>query len=554
MDYSIQVEVATIVLWNFFAATLNVVAFVILFMKANRNISLRAFFVVQGAMLIWLVGKVIKTVSPTEEIRWAAIVFYYFGICLLGASFLEFSYIYNKRKAMDKMLKMSIYLVALGQFLFVMTNPYHYLFYSRFDFWGDAFGKLFYLHMGITYFFIVSGLFLCSAKFRSQIKEKKALERHIITFAILAPLVLNIIYISGLLRKLFKILGIQVFDITPIVYTCSLLVFVYATFKYEFFDLTPIMKHEITSRLDTPVLIVDKNYNMLYTNKILKGMIDDPSLVIEQVKKAHQDNINVQGQILSYKVKEISKRGRAKYIITFNDITRYQMVNNELLIENQKLEDANGKLKDQIEILKQTSHIGARNYVARELHDIIGHSLVVTMKLLEVSKIVHKKDKSKAEDSLEKAKQSVVIGFEDIKAVRNKRDHLTFSTALIEHDIKTMLKTVEASDLKTNFYLRGSKREIEASVFDTITKTCKELVTNSLKHSGASNLFLSIVFETDTVLVQMMDNGKGTENLVKGNGLSGIDARVASVGGEVRYNSQVGEGFNASIVIPMISH
>lgn len=551
MDYKIQVEVATIVLWNFFAALLNVVAFVILYMKANRNLSLRSFFVVQGAMLIWLIGKIIKTVSPTEGIRWASIVFYYFGICLLGASFLEFSYIYYKRKPMMKKLKIFIYSVSFIQFLFVLTNPFHYLFYSRFDFWGDAFGKMFYYHMGITYAFIVTGLILCSIKFRKQIKDKTVLEKNIISIAILTPLILNVVYISGLLRKLFKILEVQVFDITPIVYTCSLLVFVYATFKYEFFDLTPIMKHEITSRLDTPILIVDKYFNILYANKKLKKIIGNPTLLIEQLIKENQDKIVLHNRFFSYEMKEISKMGKAKYIITFNDITEYQIANNDLMLENKNLDKANNKLKDQIELLKQTSHIGARKYVARELHDIIGHSLVVTMKLLEVSKIVHKKDKNKVDESLEKAKRTVIVGFEEIKEVRDKNEDIKYSTVCIERDIKTMLKTVEASGLKTNFYLRGNKRDIDEKVFDIITKISKELVTNTLKHSGATNLLLSIIFETDSITMQMMDNGKGFKDLIKGNGLSGIDARLSLVGGKAKYTSQMGEGFSANLIIPM---
>jgi len=98
MRYGWDVEVATIVLWNFFAFIVNIVAFVIIYMKANKNKSLNAFFIVQFSMMIWLIGKILKTVSPTVELRWFFIVFYYLGICLLEVSFLDFSYIYNREK------------------------------------------------------------------------------------------------------------------------------------------------------------------------------------------------------------------------------------------------------------------------------------------------------------------------------------------------------------------------------------------------------------------------------------------------------------------------
>jgi signal transduction histidine kinase len=114
-----------------------------------------------------------------------------------------------------------------------------------------------------------------------------------------------------------------------------------------------------------------------------------------------------------------------------------------------------------------------------------------------------------------------------------------------------MLKTVDVSGIKTNFYLRGSRKNMEEMVFDIIKKVSTELVTNTLKHSGATSLFLSIIFEEERVVISQMDNGRGVESLKKGNGLSGIDGRLSLVDGIARYTSSAGEGFNANILIPL---
>ena len=312
MEYITQAKVATISIWNFLAVVVNVIAFAILYMKANKNSSLKAFFVVQLSMVIWLVGKIFKTVSPNAEIRWAFIVFYYFGIILLAVSFLDFSYIYNKGKPMKKKLRILIYLIGFLEFALVFTNPYHYLFYSKYGFWGDDFGKLFYVHVVIDYVFILIGMVLCTKKFNKQIKDKTRFEKHLISFAILAPIVLNIIYISRLLEALFDMLNIQIFDITPIIYTWSLLIFVYATFKYDFFDLSPIMKHEVTSRLDTPILITDINYNILYSNKKLRSIFDNPQSIIYEVVDKNNDVVDYKGKYYKYIVNEINKMEKAK--------------------------------------------------------------------------------------------------------------------------------------------------------------------------------------------------------------------------------------------------
>lgn len=555
MEYGADVKVATIVLWNFFALIVNVIAFIIMYMKANRNASLKAFFVVQFSMFIWLMGKVFKTVSPTVELRWFFIVFYYFGVCLLEASFLNFSYTYYTGQKMKKRYLYMICFVALIQFLIVATNQYHHLFYSVYDFWGDEFGVLFYAHVVVNYSFIIVGMILCGKKFNQQLSDKSRVERNLISFAILVPLIINFIYITRFLQYLFDILGLQVFDITPIVYTWSILIFVYATFKYEFFDLTPIMKHVIARKLDTPILILDHNAKVLYTNEQFNTVFTDKDYLINllTIHDDHQDKFVVKfdGYYYQYDIKNYNSFHGNNYIIGFTDITAYELAKNELAIENKDLDQSNEKLENQIELLKQTSHIGARNYIARELHDILGHALVVTIKLLEVSKMFYQNNPQRAYESLEKAKGALEKGFCEMREISNKDNRQNYTTAMLEKEIASMIKVLDFSGIKVNFFLRGKFLVIDEKVYDTLKKVTTELITNTIKHANASNLLLSIIINEEQIILQTMDNGIGVKNLVKGNGLIGIDGRLSLINGNAKYTSDKQEGFASNVVISL---
>lgn len=552
MEAGADIKVATITLWNFAAMLVHVVAFGIMYMKASKNKNLKVFFVVQLSMFIWLLGKVLKTVSPTVEMRWFFIVFYYFGICLLEASFLDFSYVYYKGKYMNRKIRILIYFIALCQFIFVATNPYHFLFYSRYSFWGDAFGDLFYAHVAVNYGFILLGMIFCSIRFKKHLSDKTRFQKNLITIAIITPLIFNFIYITRKLGKLFEYLNIQVFDITPIIYTWSILVFVYATFKYEFFELSPILKHEVSQKLDSPILVLSREKKILYSNTIFDHLFGSREKVVKDLNiEAAHDLLYHDDHIYKYSIDSHHSFEGKRYVIGFSDVTAYHMTKNALAKETLELASSNDKLENQIEMLKQSSLVGARNYIARELHDILGHSLVVTVKLLEVSKMYYKTNTLWARDSLEKASLSIKSGFDEMKSITEKDSKKLYNTVALEKEINSMLRVVDVSGVDVNFYLRSEKKLLDEKVYDTLKRVLTELVTNTLKHAKATKLLLTITVIDNHISLQTMDNGVGVKELIKGNGLKGIDGRLSIIGGKAKYRSEYDNGFSCQIMIPI---
>ncbi|WP_461206850.1 sensor histidine kinase [Clostridium sp. DL1XJH146] len=568
MDERLKLEIATIEIWHIVAIVISLTAFMCLYYKGKRTASLKAFFYVQFTMILWMIAKILKTVSPTVEIRWSFIVLQYLAICLLEVAFLEFGYAYYKGKPISRKIKRLLYVFPIVQFCIVATNPCHYMFYSKYNFRGDSFGSLFYLNYFIEYIYIITGGIFCGIKFNKHFKDKNKAFLYIISIGILAPIMLNLIYVSRVLESFFKLLKLPVvFDITPIVFTWSLLIFVYATFNNEFFDLSPIMKHKIIYKLDTPICIVDSASDIIFANEQLKNNIglEGIKTIIEKLKDkrkffiASENNVEVTCTLeygdSFYRIylKPIRNISGLQYVITLNDITAYILIEKKLMDKNEELLISNKKLEEQINILKQTSHIGARNFVARELHDIIGHSLVVTIKLLEVVKLFYKKDKNMTIDTIEKAKNSISTGLIEIKEINiAKAKNRDYTGILLERELNKILDKVEVAGLSTKFYFKGTINEMDEKIFDVVKKVCTELITNTLKHAKASKLLLSLIVKNDKLNIYFMDDGAGSLKIIKGNGLLGIESRLKIVGGSVEFNSIVNEGFCANIIIPNV--
>lgn len=564
MKESLKLEIAAISLWHLSAIIITLIAMTILYMKANRTVSLKAFFKVEVAMLIWMVGKLLKTVAFNVDLRWSAIVLYYGGICLLEVAFLEFGYAYLKGKKLPNKVVAIAHFIALVQFVIILTNPMHHLFYKTYDFYRDSFGNLFYVHMLIEYTYIITGSIFCAIRFRRQLRHVDLMYKVLVGIAIVAPIILNMIYISGGIRRVFRALNISVwFDVTPIVFTWSLLLFIYVTFKYEFFELSPLMRHEIMQELSTPLCILDQEQRLVYINARLKKFYDDEFYLSvrrliskgesgpEDLTDAFEHTSWVNGQCYKIFVKKVRAQKSVSYVATFNDITSYRQLEKALVNKRQELDEANDQLEATIDVLKESSKFGARNYVARELHDIIGHSLVVTIKLLEVAEIYHEKDHEISRQAISDGIQSINLGIKEMKAVshQEKMGHM-YNGQTLQQELEQILGHISSTGIQTNFQFKGSLFSIEEQTFDVIRRVCTELMTNILKHGNAANVLLSVGIQNETIQIHVVDDGGGCDGLVYGNGLKGIEDRLELVKGSVRYTTELSEGFSAYINIP----
>ncbi len=557
-----KIEILTICAWQMVALMAILVAFVILYMKANRTQSLKAFFNVLAAIALWLVGKVFKTVSPTIELRWSFIVFYYFAICWLEVALLEFGYVYNKGRKIALKKRLLLYILPAIQLLIVATNPIHHLFYSKFTFFSDQFGPLFYVHVFIEYIYIIIGIMLCRQRLRQQLKYKGTGYKFLISFAMLAPIVLNILYISRVLEDIFDKINFNViFDVTPIVFTWSALLFVYASYKYEFFDLNSVMKDEIFQKLAKPVCIVDTNADILFINKSFEECFDfekgqtelfgflkknRANISMEEYYSPIEEPVRINEKLYMFYSKQIKDLEGVKYIVIFNDITASILAKEKLSSNNLRLQKINTELNEQIKLIEEYSRIYARKFVARELHDIIGHSMVLSMKLLEVAKLSD--DKTKTRESLDKAKDCMIQGIEDMKTVNDSSD--TSETGHhLKNTIAGIIRGIEDLGVEVSFYFKGEQHKIDSSIFEVIRHVITELTTNVLKHSKAGKLLISVNLDESHIAVTCMDNGIGTDKIIRGNGLKGIVNRLKSVNGNIEFTSEANEGFVSNLAV-----
>ena len=182
-----------------------------------------------------------------------------------------------------------------------------------------------------------------------------------------------------------------------------------------------------------------------------------------------------------------------------------------------------------------------RNRFARDLHDILGHSLtVITVKAELANRLVDVDlDRARAElDDLERLSRDALADVR--RAVEGYRE-LTLPGELAR--ARTALSAAEiTADLP------NSTDDVPSDRRELFAWTVREGITNVIRHSGASRCTV-VLGEHE---VEVRDDGRGPGNrddTDAGHGLTGLRERAAALGGTV-VTSALHPGFSLKVLVP----
>ncbi len=213
-----------------------------------------------------------------------------------------------------------------------------------------------------------------------------------------------------------------------------------------------------------------------------------------------------------------------------------------LIIEKNKVE----KLNKEIEELAITKE---RNRVAQEIHDNLGHNLVaLNMNLDVVGNMVDKEDE--IEEIIIKCQRLTKDSMENLRRAVYALKDKDISQGLIKSIAKLIHNIDHNSNIDINYNIDDKIEECPTEYTNIIYSTLKEGITNSIKHSNCSEMKIYVEIG-EQIYMTVKDNGIGCEEIVKGNGLIGIEERVNKIGGQVSYITKKGKGFIIDIKLPL---
>ncbi len=213
---------------------------------------------------------------------------------------------------------------------------------------------------------------------------------------------------------------------------------------------------------------------------------------------------------------------------------------------------ANMQLEDYAETMEENAKMKERNRLAREIHDILGHSLTSITTGLEACVSIIGFEPEVAKKQLSKILELSRKGLNDVRrSVRELKVDMLSKSELIPA-ITAMVNDInECTPVKIDMEISGQVLKLKEDEEQTIYRVIQESITNAIRHGKAKHIELHIHFYQHTVKVMIKDNGNGCGPIKEGFGLTHIRERVVMLNGTMVYVTLPGEGFTINVDIPI---
>jgi two-component system, NarL family, sensor histidine kinase DesK len=194
---------------------------------------------------------------------------------------------------------------------------------------------------------------------------------------------------------------------------------------------------------------------------------------------------------------------------------------------------ANRALRQAQEEIAELAVVEERNRLARDLHDILGHSLTtITLKAGLARRLLENGDAARAHDEVHDIETLTRQALGDVRATVSGYREVSLSAEVVGARAALRAAGVEAD-------LPHAVDNVNPDLQGVFGYVLREGVTNVLRHSAATRCEVRL---GDTWL-EVRDDGRGQGTGVPGTGLAGLADRLAEVGGTVEAGPLEGGGY-----------
>lgn len=200
-----------------------------------------------------------------------------------------------------------------------------------------------------------------------------------------------------------------------------------------------------------------------------------------------------------------------------------------------------------------------RARIARELHDVVAHSLSVVIAQADGGRYAGKDDPEAATGALEAIAATGRQALTDMRSllgVLREGGGEEYAPQPDVSAVPALVEDVRASGLDVDLIIEGEPRPMPAGPQLAAYRIVQESLTNVLKHAGpACRAWVRLQWRPDALELSVLDDGRGASAAMvssdgNGQGVRGMRERATLHGGRLEAGPRTGGGFGVHAALP----
>ena len=203
------------------------------------------------------------------------------------------------------------------------------------------------------------------------------------------------------------------------------------------------------------------------------------------------------------------------------------------------IEGKNRELMASRDEARRLAALAERERIARDLHDLLGHTLTVVAVKADLAGRLVERDPARARAEIEEIQSTARAALADVRAAVTGMRSATLASELAD-----ARRALAAAGIALE--VEGKPQLLPPAVESVLVFALREGVTNVIRHAGARACRLCLDVEAGQARLELRDDGRGFAG-PEGNGIAGLRERLAAANGSLSLMREGGTVLRATV-------
>ena len=198
-----------------------------------------------------------------------------------------------------------------------------------------------------------------------------------------------------------------------------------------------------------------------------------------------------------------------------------------------------------------------RRHIARELHDVVTHSLGVVVLQAQGARRFLDDREPEVQDALDTIEQSGRLSLVEMQRLlgllRESDDGAPLAPQPRVAELPQLADRLRSTGMEVEIAIEGQPRELEPGIDLSAYRIVQEALTNSLRHGHANAARVVVGYRPRQLELEITDNGRtnGAPTSGGGHGLLGMRERAEFFGGDLEHGHVTDGGYRVFARLPL---